>query len=264
MSKIEKLFPINTDTDDIFIILESILFISFEEDNYEFFDSECCKILIDYCMNKFGDQYHFNQMKIYFLFLLLFNFESFFNIDFSRNSIYYASLVLCGCLYYTYEIFHQIQFRLRKISNDSMINVIIHNPQLIVYKVLLKHYDNVWNILNVIIIVVTSFGSIGLIISPNNFEYHQSLLSIASIFINFKILYFFRSNSHSGPLGEYLYLTIVHSLIFLHFYSLIDIKNITRCEVYHNINCYIYICFFSSVLVDFYCHSKPSQYSLSD
>jgi hypothetical protein len=75
------------------------------------------------------------------------------------------------------------------------------NHLLFIFGVLRLHFLDVWNIIDAFVICLGFAGSIARCVARRETNTSRCILSVASIFVYFKFLYFLRAFEQSGPLG---------------------------------------------------------------
>jgi hypothetical protein len=187
-----------------YIFLVIFVQICKEIDSVEIFDSPTGKTVLNYVWKTYGFKAHSLAFLKYMVFLTIFTFSiySFDLVFVDKNADYVVVSWIMQIILLVVISIYVIQ-ELLEINEHANCEVIINNKSIFINKIyfLLEHFQNLWNIVDLSIIVTSYIGVIVRFREKKDTQLSLCALSLASILTWFKILYFLRPFESSGQLG---------------------------------------------------------------
>jgi WD40 repeat protein len=216
--------------------------VSNQLDNVEVFNSEISKVMVNYVWHIRARRAHVLSFACYLLFFMLFLICMY---DYQPHFHNYPGLMflniltIVGFAWYTHEEYSQI----RKIRIDPMIEAAKENNNHIfnatntddnnnsardngsvlswkaVRNALILHFTDLWNFLDLTTIICGITGLLLRLFYGRDTPTGRSFLAITSVCMWFKILYFLRPFSTTGPLGNQIFSPLCCVLLLILFFS---------------------------------------------
>jgi WD40 repeat protein len=191
------------DCNNAYHYLKMFVDVSNQLGNVSIFESEIGCVFLRYFWHIRGRGAHVLAFFKYLIFLVLFLATIYGYTDHYRNHPFLIILsVVCiaGFVWYGYEEVQQM----RRMSSDKAHltrNLAKQRPLYSTWTVLLNHFADLWNAVDMVVVVSGITGLLLRIGFGRDTPTGRSFLAITSVFMWFKILYFLRPFSTSGPLG---------------------------------------------------------------
>lgn len=177
------------------IHLQLYVLVSNQLNNYDIFNSDVVTYALEYFWLTYGRQFHVKMFVNYLIFLFLFcsdliSFDYYYHAI--EHSIHhdigfevYHGLCILWLLYYFYEEFLQVYQMNHRFTLGLLVQHILFDA---------------WNFIDMLTIVTGLIGLISRIILLKDSSVGKCFLSITSVAVWFKLLYFLRPFASSGPL----------------------------------------------------------------
>lgn len=184
--------------------------------NLDIFESSAVKVALIYAWESYGKAQHLEHTVMYLIFVAIFTTSSLaFNYLLKHNE---ATITLAWILeglvllFMIYYISHEIKQACSGLADRNR-----HHHTSAVWSIVSTFYNglrtDVWNIVDILVIIFTLWGTILRCIYTSDYYSSRCVLSVASIFVWFKILYFLRPFPSSGPLVS-MVMIIMHEMSF--------------------------------------------------
>jgi WD40 repeat protein len=198
------------DCNNVYHYLKMFVDVSNQLNDVSIFESEIGCVFLRYFWHIRGRGAHVLAFFKYLMFLTLFLITIYAYTDHYRHHpilIILSALCIVGFVWYGYEEIQQM----RRMSSDKAHltqNLAKQRPLYSIWTVLLTHFADLWNAVDIIVVVSGIVGLLLRIGYGRDTPTGRSFLAITSVFMWFKILYFLRPFSTSGPLGMMFLLII--------------------------------------------------------
>jgi WD40 repeat protein len=200
--------------------LKLFVHVSNQLDNVKIFESEIGLVMLNYFWHIRGRRVHVLAFVKYLLFLTVFlvtmyNYQP--NYDSHPGLMFLACFCILGFVLYGYEEFIQMKdmFEVKPFTQLKWFH-------------LAKHFVYLWNFVDLTICLTGITGLVLRLVYTRDTPTGRSFLAVTTVFMWFKILYFLRPFSTSGPLGNVTILGLVFFCFIIFFCFFLSVAMILR------------------------------------